>query len=60
MLDAAEAFLLGGRNQLAVTHKRRSGVGVKRIAPEDDQVIKLVRKFSGTALYCPAPRQRAA
>ena len=42
MLDAAEPFLLGSRDQLAVAYKGRGGIGVKRIEAEDDHTITLL------------------
>ena len=36
MLDAAEALLLGGRDQLAVAHERRRGIGMKGIEAENN------------------------
>ena len=48
MLDTTEALLLGSRDQLAVAHKRRGGIGVEGIETEDDHPIgyALMRRHS--------------
>ena len=46
MLDAAEALLLSGRDQLAVAHKCSRGIGVEGIETEDDQGVNPIARIS--------------
>ncbi len=49
VLDAAEAFLLGGGDERAVANERRRGVAVKRVEAKDDQRIIIAVMGAGAS-----------